>query len=444
MRKAKKVRKIFAGIILAGLIIHTVLNIYAGKKIRGEIRKIKERGEPANFKDFAAVPLFDEQNAAVVYQKVFSLLDANKDELDKVERVESYSDVSKWTEEERKEIPAILAKHEEIFELLHEASLRPDCNFNLDYSKGPTIPLPHLSKLRACARLLYIKSTLEKEKGQMEKAVGRVFDGFAVARALRNDRTLVSSLVRIACDSIMLDNIQKLLTDREISWQSYRRLYDLLKEERETQVIDFCDERCFGISCWDLFKKGTKMYELFCPYGLSPYCIGFGEKAIYWYLGSHLHRPLLKLDYVFYLRIMADGVEATKKPYWEIKEQEVFSEGRIPRIAFFSRMLLPALSKALLNEVRLDAQLGIGELAVALRMYKSKNGNYPSSLKELATDIVKELPLDPFTGKDFVYRREGDGFIVYSLGENAKDDGGRWGEPNKWKGDFDIVWKFDE
>jgi len=35
------------------------------------------------------------------------------------------------------------------------------------------------------------------------------------------------------------------------------------------------------------------------------------------------------------------------------------------------------------------------------------------------------VPIDPFTGKPLVYRREGEGFIVYSLGTNQKDDGGR-------------------
>jgi len=35
-----------------------------------------------------------------------------------------------------------------------------------------------------------------------------------------------------------------------------------------------------------------------------------------------------------------------------------------------------------------------------------------------------------------------EGFIVYSVGDNLRDDGGKWGKGrNKWVGDFDIVWE---
>ena len=34
-------------------------------------------------------------------------------------------------------------------------------------------------------------------------------------------------------------------------------------------------------------------------------------------------------------------------------------------------------------------------------------------------------PVDPFTGKPFVYRVDKDGLLVYSLGSNEKDNGGR-------------------
>ncbi len=46
-------------------------------------------------------------------------------------------------------------------------------------------------------------------------------------------------------------------------------------------------------------------------------------------------------------------------------------------------------------------------------------------LDALVPGILTEVPIDPFTGKPLVYRREGEGFIVYSLGSNQKDDGGR-------------------
>jgi len=104
-------------------------------------------------------------------------------------------------------------------------------------------------------------------------------------------------------------------------------------------------------------------------------------------------------------------------------------------------MLLPALSRACNWEARLDAQLGNAEIALALHIYKAKYGEFPDSLKKLIPEILTSLPLDPFTGKDYIYRRKEEGFIVYSVGDNLKDNGGKWRKKQKCIGDFDIVWQ---
>ncbi len=462
MVKVRRVRKliglILAGIIFAGFVFHTALNIYAGQRVKEEIKIIQAKGEPVRFKDVVGPSVPDEQNAATIYQKVFALLDANKDELDKVREITWGSDISQWTEEQKEEIPTILAKHDKVFKLLHEASLKPECDFKRDYNEAPGIVPSHFSPLRTCFRLLYVKSTLEKEKGEIEEAVSTVLDAFAAARAVRSDRLMISSLTRIACDAMALKNLQELLTDKEISLESYRTLHEALKEERGIHIIDLYDDRCYGISVWDrILQKKINIYQIRFPelparfyesLNEQPPHLSPTEKLVktvtYWYLGSYLRLPLLKLDYVCYLRMMSEAIEVTKKPYWQINKADVFSEERIPKTAFFSRHELPSLARCLLQEARLDATFGTAELAIALRMYRKKNGNYPGLLKELVPDIVRELPLDPFTGKDYLYRQEGNGFVVYSLGDNKKDDGGRGDEPQRWQGDFDIVWRFDK
>jgi len=40
-------------------------------------------------------------------------------------------------------------------------------------------------------------------------------------------------------------------------------------------------------------------------------------------------------------------------------------------------------------------------------------------------DILSEVPTDPFSGKSLIYHKTPYGFIVYSVGSNGKDDGGR-------------------
>jgi len=74
-----------------------------------------------------------------------------------------------------------------------------------------------------------------------------------------------------------------------------------------------------------------------------------------------------------------------------------------------------------LAEVSNNANLGAAEIALRLLIYEDENGNFPSALDELGEDV----PYDPFTGESFIYRYEEGGFIVYSVGENLVDDGGK-------------------
>ena len=87
-------------------------------------------------------------------------------------------------------------------------------------------------------------------------------------------------------------------------------------------------------------------------------------------------------------------------------------------------MMLPSISRIYLSESELDALMGAAETAIASRIYKQKHGKYADSLTQLTPEILHILPLDPFTGKDYVYKKKDRGFIVYSVGEDLRDDGG--------------------
>ena len=59
-------------------------------------------------------------------------------------------------------------------------------------------------------------------------------------------------------------------------------------------------------------------------------------------------------------------------------------------------------------------------------MTKAKQGRLPENLGALVPEFLDDLPADPFDGKPMRYRVFPDGFAVYAVGENCKDDGGEW------------------
>jgi hypothetical protein len=63
-------------------------------------------------------------------------------------------------------------------------------------------------------------------------------------------------------------------------------------------------------------------------------------------------------------------------------------------------------------------------LAVAVERYRHQHGELPASLDDLRPTSIDSLPLDPFSGKDLLFNRDEESYVVYSVGDNRKDDGG--------------------
>jgi hypothetical protein len=62
---------------------------------------------------------------------------------------------------------------------------------------------------------------------------------------------------------------------------------------------------------------------------------------------------------------------------------------------------------------------------LALAAFHADHGNYPDKLDSLVPDYLKTIPKDIFTeNSPLIYRREGAGYRLYSVGQNGKDDGG--------------------
>jgi hypothetical protein len=91
--------------------------------------------------------------------------------------------------------------------------------------------------------------------------------------------------------------------------------------------------------------------------------------------------------------------------------------------------------------------------AIALERYHGKHGTYPASLAPLAPEFLAVVPMDFMDGQPLRYRLTDDGhFVLYSVGLNCIDDGGKTSDPSapQWfqtildhpggPPNLDIVW----
>ena len=64
-------------------------------------------------------------------------------------------------------------------------------------------------------------------------------------------------------------------------------------------------------------------------------------------------------------------------------------------------------------------------VGIALEVYRREHGKYPESLSDLVSQLLPEVPADRITGDPVQFRMVNSRPLVYSVGADRKDDGGR-------------------
>jgi hypothetical protein len=95
---------------------------------------------------------------------------------------------------------------------------------------------------------------------------------------------------------------------------------------------------------------------------------------------------------------------------------------------FLVCLLVPAFRKVQESWDRTEQQERNLHLAFALAAYQRDHGRYPAKLSELAPKYLAQLPDDVFSGKALIYRPAENGYLLYSVGVNGIDEGGRGDE----------------
>ena len=72
--------------------------------------------------------------------------------------------------------------------------------------------------------------------------------------------------------------------------------------------------------------------------------------------------------------------------------------------------------------------LELAEHSMALAAFRAERGEYPGTLADLVPEYIPAVPVDTFVDRPLVYRREGQGCVLYSVGPNMTDDGGKGGD----------------
>jgi len=127
-----------------------------------------------------------------------------------------------------------------------------------------------------------------------------------------------------------------------------------------------------------------------------------------------------------------EAVARFAEPYWKQRKKPSLAEfkseenGPLGKFKYlFVRLLAPAHEKILRRKTASESEVDGVLIGLALEAYHRKHNKWPASLAELSPQYLPQLPVDLITGQPLVYKVVDDRPVVYSVGFDADDDGGK-------------------
>ncbi|HUT92253.1 MAG TPA: hypothetical protein VMY37_22350 [Thermoguttaceae bacterium] len=338
-----------------------------------------------------------------------------------------------------------------IFETLDRAARRERCGWQVPIREGNfyRVLLPEVQQVRAFARLLQLRARIQIANGRFDEALYALQTGYALAEHVGEGPTLIHGLVGISICVIMSDCVLQMTQQPDtpnVYWAltvlprpliggrqgieaemnavalTFPELRDVDRTERTPEewsqalgdfwhkFVEFSDGpdmlgrpetltaltiKGYPKAKRDLIERGLPAAEVEAM--PVPQVILLHTSQTYRESCDDAYRWF----YVPYWQ-GCDGMEQAESRLWQAKSQQ-------REVLPVASTLIPAV-RALQNAIaRCDREIAGLRTIEALRMYAAAHdGRLPETLDELTVPV----PIDPVTGKPFVYHlQEGAGVI---------------------------------
>jgi hypothetical protein len=307
-----------------------------------------------------------------------------------------------------------------------------------------SVLLPYLNDLRILTYALDTDAKLACQQGDSQRFMQDITAMIHMADQIQGHDFLVTDLVAIGLRSQGVDEIDavlikfpSLLSDAELQQLAHR----LAKPDNDSELINFHGEQfMFRDLLQRMYTDDGSGNGRFTPTGIeflqslgtphdfqppqSPALKLAGpmmmlaasrkdlldaDDALINFADANLHRPLRDAD-------------------WSAYQQRV-DQMRSSLIKSIRYALVLVIAPSL-ERTQWTAERYLGRrdgvlVALALEVYRRHNGHYPQTLNELTPLLLPSVPSDRITGEPVHYRIVDEQPIVYSVGVDRKDDGGR-------------------
>jgi hypothetical protein len=333
-------------------------------------------------------------------------------------------------------VQKLLTERQDVMALIHEAVTKPACVFQRDWSRGTLMEFHEFAPIREAARLLKAESYFLAREGRYQEAIEKQTLGFRVAQHTAVEPFLIAQLVGLACESIAFSGLENTLCmagpDAGVAEAARQavaahRLAPRLSRALKGELVLFS-------ATLGAMRNGSyyaALEEMRKDAAESPAAPGLIEEDVRKMTPRQRQVRSQWLDalearFIGEMRALiarCDQPYPTFKPFiqrLQDRERQPSWNPLVQQSQMMSSVYAQANGRFAQSRAREEVLLA-GAAALA---YKAQHGMFPDRLEA----ALPQPPTDPLTGKPLHYRREPEGFVVYSVGEDGSFDGGKPGD----------------
>ena len=443
-------RLALAALLLVGLVVagHWGLGKVAERRLNEQVAAYRAKGEPmlpAEIARLDADTVGDADNAALVLRAAAASVDTKSDAWQAFNELGSGVDEEDprppLADDELKRLRALVASNGAALSGVSDAATKPGVDWQLNLTTPIVLaPLPDLTPQRTLARVLGAAALVAHHDGNDAEALRRVREMLFVGRAIGRQPTLISHMVSLGISSLAAQRVSEIAPALAVSPGSPGDGRTATTKQVQELIAELLDDRPIHEGRKRALR-GERAIQLDAAtalaYGRVPLdrMMGTGgrtpeQRQRAAAVGGYLIKPIALNDASVMIRFATGFIEAGEA-------DDVYALGaKFPRgptdeelssrLHLVARVLMPSYRRVIEQGFRGMANRHAAAVALAARWYAlDHDGKLPDRLEDLVPKYLPKVPVDPMArgGIPLAYI-PGEDAIVYSVGENGRDDGG--------------------
>lgn len=404
---------IFFALVVVILAVRTVWNIGTGASLTRYLKKSAADGLPLTFADLG-MPCPASESAAPLWKAANALWDI--DSIAAASRAghpfEPWLNGTEPDAKIRAAYEAAIAKNRRPIDLYLESA---DRSCGRDPGRRSILENTRiLTKHNYAARLIAIEAGLRAQAGDVQGGLDECLRGLRFARLSLDEPDLINALISIGCMKMLVIGLDRVVDGNAVDPESLRLFFQVLSSSdwyeafRRHVKAERVGELEMGEAFLNNGKVGPWLFRPFLKSRLARYLSRYDDmERIYGLPRAARASAIVEFDRRLEYRGWLDKLAEKYLP----EEMSWFGG--------------PEIGATALKEATLEALMDTARIGLAARIYRVREGRWPESPAELVPEFLEKEPMDPFTGKPYIYRAGEAGLLVYSVGANLKDEDGR-------------------